>query len=70
VIRFYVARARYDGFLLADRLNQLGIRAHGMSPFTTTYIRFGREVSTDVPPSDHVMYETGVRVTPTGRASS
>jgi hypothetical protein len=51
-------------------LPEVGVKPHGISPFTTTYIRFGREVSTDVPPSDHVMYETGVRVTPTGRASS
>lgn len=26
--RFYTARARFDAFLLADRLNQAGIRAH------------------------------------------
>jgi len=28
VIRFYVARYRFDAYLLADRLNQAGIRAH------------------------------------------
>jgi hypothetical protein len=28
VIRFYVARYRFDAFLVADRLNQAGIRAH------------------------------------------
>ena len=44
-------------------LPELGVAPHGMSPFKTTYIRFGKELSTDVPPSDHVMYETGVRVT-------
>jgi hypothetical protein len=28
MIRFYVARHRYDAFLVADRLNQAGIKAH------------------------------------------
>ncbi|MFO1325216.1 MAG: DUF2007 domain-containing protein [Burkholderiales bacterium] len=28
MIRFYVARQRYDAWLVADRLNQVGIRAH------------------------------------------
>ena len=53
-------------------LPELGIKSHGMSPFTTTYIRFGKEVAVDVPPTDHVMYETGVRVTPAtgGRAGA
>ncbi|MEO6436215.1 MAG: beta-galactosidase trimerization domain-containing protein, partial [Tepidisphaeraceae bacterium] len=44
-------------------LPELGVAAHGMSEYQTTYIRFSRELSTDVPPSDHVMYERGVRVT-------
>lgn len=44
-------------------LSELGIRAHGLSPFATTYIRFGSEIAVDVPPTDHVMYERGVRVT-------
>jgi hypothetical protein len=44
-------------------LPELGVAPHGMSPFRTTYIRIGRELATDVPPTDHVMYETGVRVT-------
>jgi hypothetical protein len=39
------------------------VKPAGLSPFKTTYIRFGREIAEDVPPSDHVMYETGVRVT-------
>lgn len=51
-------------------LNELGVTAHGMSPFATTYIRFGREIAQDVPPTDHVMYETGVRVTPARGAVS
>jgi hypothetical protein len=45
-------------------LPQLGLKPAGMSPFTATYIRFGQEVSRDVPPTDHVMYERGARVTP------
>jgi hypothetical protein len=44
-------------------LPELKIKPLGMSPFTTTYIRFGRELSADIPPTDHVMYERGVRVT-------
>lgn len=28
MIRFYVASQRYDAFLVADRLNQAGIKAH------------------------------------------
>jgi hypothetical protein len=28
MIRFYIARQRYDAWLLADRLKQVGIRAH------------------------------------------
>ena len=51
-------------------LPELGIKPAGMSPFTTTYIRFGKEISRDVPPSDHVMYERGVRVRPAGGATS
>ncbi|HEV2292875.1 MAG TPA: alpha-amylase family protein [Tepidisphaeraceae bacterium] len=45
-------------------LGELGVRPHGMSPFTTTYIRFAKPIALDVPPSDHVMYERCVRVTP------
>ena len=28
MIRVYIARQRYDAYLVADRLNQAGIRAH------------------------------------------
>ena len=28
MVRFYTARHRFDAFLVADRLNQAGIRAH------------------------------------------
>lgn len=28
MIRIYVARQRFDAYLVADRLNQVGIRAH------------------------------------------
>ncbi len=41
----------------------LPIRPGGLSPFTTTYCRFGREIAEGVPPTDHVMYERSVRVT-------
>jgi hypothetical protein len=51
-------------------LPELGVKPHGLMPFTTTYIRFGKEISREVPPSDHVMYETGVRVTPNAGTTS
>ncbi|HEV7298988.1 MAG TPA: alpha-amylase family protein [Tepidisphaeraceae bacterium] len=40
----------------------LGIKANGPSPYKATYIRFGRELSDGVPPTDHVMYDRGLRV--------
>ena len=45
-------------------LRELPIRPMGVSPFQTTYIRFGKTISCQVPPSDHVMYERGLRVMP------
>ena len=51
-------------------LKELGIKLDGKSPFKTTYIRFGKEIAQDIPPTDHVMYEPGLRVTPLGRALS
>jgi hypothetical protein len=43
VIRIYVARARFDAFLIADRLNQLGIRAH-------VFNQHAQSIVGDVPP--------------------
>jgi hypothetical protein len=43
VIRFYIARARYDAFLVADRLNQAGIRAH-------VFNQHAQSIVGDVPP--------------------
>lgn len=43
MIRFYVARARYDAFLIADRLNQAGIRAH-------VFNQHAQSIVGDVPP--------------------
>jgi hypothetical protein len=51
-------------------LPELRVKPHGFSPFQTTYIRFGKELDTDVPPTDHVMYERGVRVTSSGGAAT
>lgn len=45
-------------------LPALGLAPEGESPFKTTYIRFGKEISEGVPAADHVMYERGLRVTP------
>jgi hypothetical protein len=49
-------------------LPELGVAAKGLSPYSVTYIRFGKEVADCVPPTDHVMYERGVRVVP-GRSA-
>jgi hypothetical protein len=43
VVRFYIARARYDAFLIADRLNQAGIRAH-------VFNQHAQSIVGDVPP--------------------
>ena len=45
-------------------LPELGIQPHGLSPYTTTYIRFSDGFNNGVPDSDHVMYARGVRVLP------
>jgi hypothetical protein len=43
MIRFYIARARFDAFLVADRLNQAGIRAH-------VFNQHAQSIVGDVPP--------------------
>ncbi len=42
-------------------LPALGVLPEGISPYSTTYMRFGGQISRDVPDSDHVVYEAGVR---------
>lgn len=43
MMRIYVARQRYDAWLVADRLNQLGIRAHVFNQHASSIVG-------DVPP--------------------
>jgi hypothetical protein len=43
MFRFYVARQRYDAYLVADRLNQAGIRAHVFNQHASSIVG-------DVPP--------------------
>jgi hypothetical protein len=43
MIRFYVALYRYDAYLLADRLNQAGIKAHVFNQHASSIVG-------DVPP--------------------
>jgi hypothetical protein len=43
-------------------LPELGIKPQGLSPFTSTYIRFGGQINEAVPDTDHVMYDRSVRV--------
>jgi hypothetical protein len=51
-------------------LRDLGIVATGPSPFTHTYVRFGKRIEQDVPPTDHIFYERGVNVIPAPGALS
>ncbi len=43
MVRFYIALARYDAFLVADRLNQAGIKAH-------VFNQHAQSIVGDVPP--------------------
>lgn len=43
MFRFYVATQRYDAYLVADRLNQAGIRAHVFNEHASSIVG-------DVPP--------------------
>jgi hypothetical protein len=43
MIRFYTAQSRFDAYLLADRLNQAGIRAHVFNEHASSIVG-------DVPP--------------------
>ena len=38
VFRFYIARQRFDAYLLADRLKQAGIRAHVFNEHTSSIV--------------------------------
>jgi hypothetical protein len=38
MIRFYIARQRYDAWLLADRLKQVGIRAHIFNQYASSIV--------------------------------
>jgi Hypothetical glycosyl hydrolase 6/Beta-galactosidase trimerisation domain len=49
-------------------LPQLGIRAEGFSPFTASYVRFGKKIGGGIPETDHVIYDRGVRVRAVARA--
>ena len=43
MIRFYIARQRFDAYLVADRLNQAGIKAHVFNEHASSIVG-------DVPP--------------------
>ena len=47
-----------------------GLRAHGDSPYTVTYLRFSQDFSPAVTDTDHVMYERSVRLTATRGAQA
>lgn len=46
-------------------VKELPVRVEGMSPFMTTYVQFGEQYGDEVPQTNHVMYERGVRATAT-----
>jgi len=50
--------------------DNLGVKPMGFSPFTVTYVRFGREIGGGIPATDHVMYDRSIRVVPTRGAVS
>jgi hypothetical protein len=54
----------------APALPEMGIRPVGPSPFKTTYLRFGKAIATGVPPTDHVLYDRTIRVTPAPGAAA
>jgi hypothetical protein len=43
---------------------QLGIRTEGFSPYTASYVRFGKQISDGIPDTDHIIYDRGIRVRP------
>jgi len=45
-------------------LDRLGIAAHGLSPYSVTYLRPAKSVARGLAEIDHVMYERGFRMTP------
>ncbi len=56
-----------DAAVTADHkpvLPELGFTCQGVSPFTTTYFRFGPQVDNNAPATEHVMYEAGLRMLP------
>jgi len=51
-------------------LPEMGVKPAGLSPYKTTYCRFDPQIADGTAPSDHVMYEPSVRVTPLSGAVS
>jgi hypothetical protein len=47
----------------APILKELGIVAHGESPFTATFLRAGKRVAAGLADYDYVMYDRGLRLT-------
>ena len=45
-------------------LDELGIEAHGESPFTTSYLRPAEGVRAGLPELDAAMYDRGLRISP------
>ncbi|MCC7192377.1 MAG: alpha-L-fucosidase [Phycisphaeraceae bacterium] len=45
-------------------MSELGVACSGVSPYTTTYLRFDRAIQKGIAEADHVMYEQGLRLTP------
>ncbi len=45
-------------------MSELGLVAHGPSPYAVTYLRLDKAMAAGLPDTDHVMYERGLRITP------
>jgi hypothetical protein len=56
------------GFNQPASLARMGIESLEESPFSTSYIRFAHQVQPWAEGTDHVMYDRGLRLTPTGDA--
>ncbi len=51
-------------------LAELGIQAHGESPYSHTFLRAGKQVRAGLADYDYVMYDRGFRMTPAKGATS
>jgi len=51
-------------------MDELGVKVHGESPYSVTYLRADKTIADGLPEMDHVMYERGFRMTAVSGAKS